>query len=514
MSFLVAVCTTLFTLYMNTSYYGDGLTFHLAFSTSATAETLLASNCTSCQVQQDKSAYWTPQLYFMDNTGVTTIVPEVQGHLTYYKYTPCYINGHLTYPSAMPNGLTMISGDTFQRNFTWPIPDPPMPWTGPDGSQAALAQKAVGFNCLNYAIAPEPSLYRHFLPSQAYINANCVDGLRLELLFPQCWNGSLDSADHKSHLAFPSSSINGGTCPPGYDQLINQIFYETIYDTAQFAHKTGQFVLANGDSTGKSRRSSTFYKYSYSRTTGYGYHGDVIVAWDEGVLAQATAECGPDTISTDVGFSGITANCPVFKINSQAEMESCKAAAPAGIASLDVEGPMAALPLDNAVQPGPAYATRPSSGATAPPTSPASSSPGPTLSYSSGSSDASNPESGNVYFMASTTTSVPPSSTSSSATLTSSTLTSSTSITSTSVTSTSTTLSAVLSSTSPPANSALTPVTTSWTTMGGVVHENILVQVEEVVTICVTDTVTATATNVAKRHAQHLRRHNHHAHGL
>ena len=170
---------------------------------------------------------------------------------SYYKYTPCYINGVLTYPSAMPNGLTMISGDTYQRNFTYPIPDPPMPWSGADVTQEALRQKAVGFNCLNYAKTPEASLYRHFMPTKEYIDANCVDGLRLELLFPQCWNGSLDSADHKSHLAFPDHSIDGGACPEGYDQLINQIFYETIFNTAAFADQTGSFVLANGDPTGK-----------------------------------------------------------------------------------------------------------------------------------------------------------------------------------------------------------------------------------------------------------------------
>ena len=153
----------------------------------------------------------------------------------------------------MPNGLTMISGDTYQRNFTYPIPDPPMPWSGADVTQEALRQKAIGFNCLNYDKAPEASLYRHFMPTKDYIDANCVDGLRLELLFPQCWNGSLDSTDHKSHLAFPDHSIDGGACPEGYDQLINQIFYETIFNTPAFVGQTGSFVLANGDPTGEFR---------------------------------------------------------------------------------------------------------------------------------------------------------------------------------------------------------------------------------------------------------------------
>ena len=153
----------------------------------------------------------------------------------------------------MPKGLTIISGDPYQRNFTLPVPDPPMPWSGEHVTQAALRQKAIGFNCLDYSKPPEPSLYRHFLPEKSYLDQNCKDGLRLELLFPQCWNGELDSHDHKSHLAFPDHMLNGGKCPEGYDKLINQLFYETIYDTAHFADQDGQFVLSTGDPTGMSK---------------------------------------------------------------------------------------------------------------------------------------------------------------------------------------------------------------------------------------------------------------------
>ncbi|MCJ1473641.1 hypothetical protein MMC13_002292 [Lambiella insularis] len=362
----------------------------------------------------------------------------------------------------MPNDLRMISGDTFQRNFTWPNPDPPMPWTGPDASQAALAQKAIGFNCLNYKMAPEPSLYRHFLPTKAYIDANCLDGLRLELLFPQCWNGSLDSTDHKSHLAFPSANLGGGSCPQGYDQLINQIFYETIYDTTRFAQQSGQFALANGD------------------PTGYGYHGDIIVAWDEGVLANATAVCGPDTDPTDIGYSGITESCPVFDINLTSEMDSCKAALPVDLSSLNVTGPMPALPLNNRVQFGPAYATRPSATTSSEPSSttplPVASSAGPTLSYSSASSEASSPQADLMVLSTPST------------------------ISSTSASTVSTSVS--------PLGPALNAVATSFTTIGDVVHENIVVEVTELVTICVTDTVFATPTVVAKRN-QHMHHHKH-----
>lgn len=172
---------------------------------------------------------------------------------SYYKHTQLFVKGTLTPPSAAPNGLKIISGDTNQRNFTYPIPDPPMPWSGNDMTQAALQQKAIGFNCLNYQTTPEPSLYRHFMPSKDYLDAHCPDGIRLELLFPQCWNGvDLDTPDHKSHMAFPSSGINGGACPDGFPKVISQIFYETYYYTFNFKDQAGEFVLSNGDPTGKS----------------------------------------------------------------------------------------------------------------------------------------------------------------------------------------------------------------------------------------------------------------------
>ena len=117
-------------------------------------------------------------------------------------------------------------------------------------SQKALGQKAIGFNCLNYGKAPEGSLYRHFLPDKAYLDQNCRDGIRAELMFPSCWDGRPDSPDHKSHMAYPSLTIDG-TCPPGFDKRLPSLFYETIWDTFKYKGIDGTFVLGNGDPTGK-----------------------------------------------------------------------------------------------------------------------------------------------------------------------------------------------------------------------------------------------------------------------
>lgn len=146
----------------------------------------------------------------------------------------------------------MIAGDTFQRNFSYPVPDiPKSNWDqAPYNTQAFLQQAALGFNCLNYAKQAEGSLYRHFLPDKAYLDANCIDGVRFELMFPSCWNGSLDSTDHKSHVAYPSEVMTGD-CPPEYPKRLVSLFYETIWNTYEFVGQDGQFVISNGDPTGK-----------------------------------------------------------------------------------------------------------------------------------------------------------------------------------------------------------------------------------------------------------------------
>ncbi|OIW22162.1 hypothetical protein CONLIGDRAFT_703077 [Coniochaeta ligniaria NRRL 30616] len=48
-------------------------------------------------------------------------------------------------------------------------------------SQVDLAQRAIGFNCLNYAKAAEGSLYRHYLPTNDYLDANCANSVRFEM---------------------------------------------------------------------------------------------------------------------------------------------------------------------------------------------------------------------------------------------------------------------------------------------------------------------------------------------
>lgn len=151
----------------------------------------------------------------------------------------------------------MVAGNTDRRNYTAgdpTQPDPPKSLWASLGqtSQDVLAQRALGFNCLNYAKAPEGTLYRHFLPDKAYLDANCLDGIRFEIMFPSCWKGgdATDSPNHQDHVAYPDLVMTGD-CPAGYPDRLPSMLFEVIWNTHAFAGRNGQFVIANKDTTGK-----------------------------------------------------------------------------------------------------------------------------------------------------------------------------------------------------------------------------------------------------------------------
>jgi len=103
--------------------------------------------------------------------------------------------------------------------------------------------------------------------------------------------------DHQSHIKYPSEVMDG-TCPEGFETRVVSLFYETIWNTYAFAGKDGRFTLSTGD------------------TTGYGYHGEFMMGWDEGFLDEAVKTCTSE--------SGEIQDCPIFTLQSDEKADQCK----------------------------------------------------------------------------------------------------------------------------------------------------------------------------------------------
>jgi len=238
------------------------------FALNTSYQQMLDSDCTSCLVNQDHSAYWTPALYFQWANGSVTLVQQVGGGLIYYL--PRFSTSDTTNVTAFPSGLRMLAGTPTLRSY----------------NESNLMAQAIGWNCLG------GSGRNPYLPTE-----NCPDGLRGEIRFPSCWDGvNLDSADHMSHMAY--SDGESGPCPADHPVRIVTLFYEMMWsvdpmsDLWDQAMNTSQpFVLAMGDASG------------------YGYHGDFLDGWDTPVLQSAIDTCTSD--------SGDITLCTIFDLQSE-----------------------------------------------------------------------------------------------------------------------------------------------------------------------------------------------------
>jgi len=139
----------------------------------STLASLQAGN-SICDLHSDKTAYWMPTL--KDPNG-NTVLPRVT--FTYYKNLP------VSYSSTIPppGGLKIVAGN--------PQANPKTFWDCFDNNPAGKFTTSI---------------------------PRCpTDELQVRLAFPNCWDGvNLDSADHRSHMAFPV----GSSCPMNYPRKI------------------------------------------------------------------------------------------------------------------------------------------------------------------------------------------------------------------------------------------------------------------------------------------------------
>lgn len=279
------------------------------FGINATYDSLLNSECTSCEITADKSAYWTPTLYYSYPNGSFLEVPHTGGVAYYLGRGP---NANQTVP--FPKGLNILSGDKSARSYD----NKTYTWGNATYPGRPIADR-VSFACLKDNQPPErPYMF----------DTDCPYGMRAQIHYQSCWNGvDLYKADN-SHVAY-QSQIDNGICPPTHPIQIPHLFLETLYSVANVPKDPkGQFVFSQGD------------------PTGYGFHGDFQNGWDTDVLAKAVTDC------LSVPNYGTIEECPILQsFQTNGYSYNCPER-PRQIGE-DVKGMISKLPGCITITPGP-----------------------------------------------------------------------------------------------------------------------------------------------------------------
>jgi hypothetical protein len=169
---------------------------------------------------------------------------------------------------ALPVGLVMIAGDS---KATGPLPNIP-----------ELYHIAHNYQC----VAPSgPSIDP--MTSQSIPNCPVGSQLWMNVGFPSCWDGvHLDSADHKSHMAYAWR----GVCPADHPIMIPDISFHIIYDVTE-ANAPLHWRLVSDN-------------YDSSLPGGYSGHGDWMGAWDTSISDTWLKLCDNASLDCHSGLLG------------------------------------------------------------------------------------------------------------------------------------------------------------------------------------------------------------------
>jgi Domain of unknown function (DUF1996) len=188
--------------------------------------TQLAGATGNCDPAVDISSYWVPTLYRNNQPVQPSII-------TFY-----YLGEGVNNPAAIrptPTGLKIVAGNA---------------------KATGDADSIARWSCLHAGQVP---------PSKNFVN--CPAGTQLEtyLDFPQCWNGtSLDSADHKSHMAYPVA----GNCPASHPVPVPKLRMVIRYPVSG---DPSVLRLASGD--------------------GRTFHGDFFNVWPAAEMERRVRDC-------------------------------------------------------------------------------------------------------------------------------------------------------------------------------------------------------------------------------
>jgi uncharacterized protein DUF1996/F5/8 type C domain-containing protein len=205
------------------SFFGS-----LVTNANTTVNDLINAN-SNCNPSIDKSSYWIPTFYNND-------VPVEPTTGVFYYLGEGVSDALIAQTQPFPLGLRIVAGNAKA--------------TGPDDNTISR------WSCLGAGDA-----------GSSHDFVTCPAGSMLEsyLDFPHCWDGkNLDSADHKSHMAYPVNNA----CPASHPVVVPKLRQVMRYPVNG---NTAGFRLASG--------------------RGYTMHGDFFNAWPVDELARRVTDC-------------------------------------------------------------------------------------------------------------------------------------------------------------------------------------------------------------------------------
>jgi hypothetical protein len=198
----------------------------------------------------NRSAYWMPAM--LDGKGNVVKPDYVQ---VYYKRVPegpdCDLSAGGSKCIGIPNGLRFIAGFNMANGNRGPQPG--------------------NFHC-GSAVFPD------LTQAKAYCPIGSKLGMSVQSL--KCWNGQLDSADHRSHLSGmvrDASTDWVAKCPSTHPYLLPQFTITSFYT-----------ILPGDDLSAWSLSSDAMFPALPKGTT---LHFDYFEAWDSGVKAMWMDNC-------------------------------------------------------------------------------------------------------------------------------------------------------------------------------------------------------------------------------